>query len=183
MIKQKSPRPLVQAGAGVFIQTPGSSLLLALRPEPIQHQRTNPPGSHTRLQHVANRRRHVRQEFRQLRHAQAQRQGNARVTALATLRCREDAVHTQAFTSVAATTSHWVAATQKALLCYERSWGKCAAWASVQKVQWDGAQTAAPGTPALAERTSANDQRQANMTAKALGEDTKHPVTDDATPR
>ncbi len=86
-----------------------------------------------------------------VRTAQAQRQGNARVTALATLRCREDAVHTQAFTSVAATTSHWVAATQKALLCYERSWGKCAAWASVQKVQWDGAQTAASGTPALAE--------------------------------
>ena len=27
------------------------------------------------------------------------------------------------------------------------------------------------------------DQRQANMTAKALGEDTKRPVTDDATPR
>jgi len=52
-----------------------------------------------------------------------------------------------------------------------------------EEVQWDGAQTAAPGTPALAERTSANDQRQANMTAKALGEDTKRPVTDDATPR
>ena len=144
-----------------------------------------------RLEDVATMRR-FHDDTAVVRTAQAQRQGNARVTALATLRCREDAVHTQAFTSVAATTSHWVAATQKALLCYERSWGKCAAWASVQKVQWDGAQTAAPGTPALAERTSANNKEAdgrtrdlppTDMTAKALGEDTKCPVTDDTTPR
>ena len=55
---------------------------------------------------------------------QAQRLGEARATVLAASRHQEDEAHTQAFTSVAATRSHWVAAIPKALLCYERSWGK-----------------------------------------------------------
>lgn len=78
MIKQKARARLCKRARATLIQSQGSSLLLALRQEPVQHQRTNPPVATPDSSTLRIAMRHVRRELWHLRHTQAQcqRHGN-----------------------------------------------------------------------------------------------------------
>jgi hypothetical protein len=93
--------------------------------------------------------------------AKAQRQASAHANKQAALLCQEDEVHTQVFTSTAATRSCQMAAIHAALPQYEKSWNAYIAWMAEHDAQ-NGSQDgtvveAAKHTPALAERVSANN--------------------------
>jgi hypothetical protein len=101
--------------------------------------------------------------------AQAYWQAAVRSNVLAELRSQEDEVHTQAFTSMAATTSHHVTTICAALPQYERSWDKYIAWAAEYNAQKKPSRDApaveaANSPPVLAKRVSADDKEAASRT-------------------